>query len=97
MSAKAESEIANTYQGLWYGGSVKIDGQVQTFNYGVLPIVAHSQAMIAQLIGQVGALTAAVQALPGGGQVDMAALEAAAEKGARDALAGLTLKAEVGG
>lgn len=96
MSQKAENEISNTYQGLWYGGRATIDGQLRTFRYGVLPIVAHNQELIAQLIGQVSALTAAVQALPGGGNVDMARLEAAAEKGAREALAGLTLKAEPG-
>ncbi|MBL5972427.1 MAG: M23 family metallopeptidase [Candidatus Leucobacter sulfamidivorax] len=95
MSAKAENEISNTYQGLWYGGHATIDGQVRTFRYGVLPIVAHNQELIAQLIGQQAALLAAVQQLAGGaGTVDMAVIEKAAEKGARDALAGLVLKAD---
>lgn len=61
----------------------------QTAQYGLLPIVIHNQTLIAQLIGQVSALASAA----GVGGADLKALEAAAEKGARDALAELTLKA----
>lgn len=50
--------------------------------------------MIAQQ-GQIAALTKLVEQLGGGGTVDMAAITAAAEKGAREALSGLTLTATV--
>lgn len=60
----------------------------QTAQYGLLPIVIHNQSLIAQLIGQVSALAS----VAGVGGADLKALEAAAEKGARDALAGMTLK-----
>jgi hypothetical protein len=74
-----------------------VDG-ARSAAYGVLDIDIHTQALIAKLIGQQAALLQAVQQLAGGGgTVDMAALEKAAEKGARDALSGLTLKAEVEG
>lgn len=60
----------------------------QTAQYGLLPIVIHNQSLIAQLIGQVSALAS----VAGVGGADLKALEAAAEKGARDAMKSLTLK-----
>lgn len=95
MSAKAEQQIEAIYAALWNGGKNTIDGKVQTFNYGILPIVVHNQTLIAQLKGQVAALSAAVSAVSGGTPINLTAIEAAAEKGAREALDGLTLKAEV--
>ena len=65
----------------------------QSASYGHLEIDIYTQKLVAQLVGQVAGLTEAVKAIPGGKGVDMGALEAAAEKGARDALAGLVLKA----
>lgn len=49
-----ETELANVKAGVWTGGSVTLDGKVQKFNYGVLPIVAHNQRLIA---AQTAALT----------------------------------------
>lgn len=94
MSAKAEQQIEAIYAALWNGGKNTIDGKVQTFNYGILPIVVHNQTLIAQLKGQVAALSAAVSAVSGGTPINLTAIEAAAEKGAREALDGLTFKAE---
>lgn len=105
MSAKAEGEVNASYQALF--GPANAGGQKMTWMsvdgprsaaYGLLDINIHTQALVAQLIGQQAALLQAVQQLAGGGgTVDMAALEKAAEKGARDALSDLTLKAEVKG
>lgn len=69
------------------------DGAKQSF-YGNLEIDIHTQSLVAQLQGQVAALTQAVKSIPGGGGIDMVALEDAAERGAREALSGITLKVE---
>lgn len=69
------------------------NGNQQAF-YGNLEIDIHTQSMVAKLQGQVAALTEAIKAIPGGKGVDMAALEDAAERGAREALSGLVLKAD---
>ena len=64
--------------------------------YGVIDIDTHTQGLVAQLIGQVAALTELVSQSPDGGSVDMSRIEAAAEKGAREALSDLTLKSDTG-
>lgn len=94
MSQKTASEVANTYQGVYYGAEVLIDGKVQKFNYGILPIVAHNQTLIAQLIGMVNGLTEMV-ANSSGGSVDMDAIVKAAEEGSRNAMLGMVFKPEV--
>lgn len=86
------TEVLNTKAGVWTGGKATIDGVVQTFNYGTLPIVTHSQALAAQAIGRLTALEALVkQLLPGatasGAPIDLDAISAAAEDGLRRALA----------
>lgn len=63
--------------------------------YGDLEIGIHTQNLVAQLMGQVTALTELVKQLnTGGGVVDMSKIEAAAFKGAKEANATLTLKAQ---
>lgn len=93
MSAKAEAQIEAIYAALWNGGKNTIDGQIQTFNYGVLPIVAHNQTLLAKQAGQIAALQATVAAIKGGTSIDLGAIEAAAEKGSREALEGMTFTA----
>jgi len=71
-------------------------GHKESTRYGLLPIDIHTQALVSQLIGQVSALTALVQqtATPGQ-QIDMKVIADAAEKGAKEALSGLTLAARI--
>lgn len=71
-----------------------VDGP-RTGQYGVLDIDTYTQQLVSQLIGQIAALTVVVQQLPGGGDIDMDRIVDAAEKGAKEALGNLTLKAEV--
>jgi hypothetical protein len=86
-----KNELLNTKAGVWTGGRVKLDGVVQEFRYGVLPIVAHNQRLIAQQAGQIAALQAIVEQLTVTQNVslDMGAVRDAAERGTRDANAGL--------
>jgi len=86
----------NTYAAVWTGGAVTVDGVARKFNYGILPIVAHNQTLIAKQAGQLAAIAQVVEQLTAasGVALDMAAIEAAAERGAAAALDGLTLKAE---
>jgi hypothetical protein len=86
-----KNELLNTKAGVWTGGRVKLDGVVQEFRCGVLPIVAHNQRLIAQQAGQIAALQAIVEQLTVTQNVslDMGAVRDAAERGARDANAGL--------
>lgn len=88
------AKLNNTYAGVFDGASVLIDGKVQKFNYGILPIVVHNQKLIAKQSGQIAALSAAISAVSGGSPINLTAIEAAAEKGAREALDGLTFKVE---
>lgn len=81
------TELLNTKAGIWTGGSVEVGGKVQRFNYGVLPIVAHNQTLIAQQSSRIAALEEALrQVNSGGSAVDLAAVVNAAEQGARAAL-----------
>lgn len=66
-------------------------------HYGLLDIAIYSQALIAKNAGVLAALQTAVSQLSAGSGValDMKAIEDAAERGARDALSGLTLTAKV--
>lgn len=105
MTPEQANQLSATYQALFgpanAGGAqvswANVDGTVQTAQYGVLPIVIHNQNLIAALAGQVAGIAKAVSQIGGGGQIDMTAITKAAEKGAKDALAGLTLKAEAKG
>lgn len=64
--------------------------------YGLLPISIHTQALVGKQAGQVAALQAMVEQLASanGAVLDMAAIEAAAERGAREALADLKVTIE---
>lgn len=86
-----KNELLNTKAGVWTGGKVKLDGVVQEFRYGVLPIVAHNQRLIAQQAGQIAALQAIVQQLTATQNIalDLGAVQDAADRGTRDANAGL--------
>ena len=74
-----------------------IDGSVQKVNYGALPIVIHNQTLIARQAGRLAAIETVVEQLASvnGAVLDMKAIEAAAERGAKEALSGLTLTADV--
>lgn len=61
-----ETAVANVHAGIWTGGSVSIDGGVQKFKYGVLPITAHNQTLIAQALSRISALTTEVENLKAG-------------------------------
>jgi hypothetical protein len=68
------------------------DGDVQKAKYGLLPIDINTQLLVAQLQGQVSALTALVQQIVSPAQeIDLSALERAAEKGANDAINRVTV------
>lgn len=72
------------------------DGNKEAF-YGVLDITIYTQQLVMAQTGQLAALAAAVAQLKGGGTIDMKALADAAERGAKDALSGLVLTADVKG
>ena len=106
MSARAEEQIDALYKATFGPnngetattkplGWTNIHGDVQTAEYGSLPIEIHSQTLIAQALGELAALRAAVTQLSAGSGValDMAAIEAAAERGVKDALSRLVLTA----
>lgn len=86
-----KTELLNTKAGVWTGGHVKIDGVVQKFRYGVLPIVAHNQRLIAKQAGEIAALQEMVEQLTRLQNVslDMAPVRDAADRGFREANSGL--------
>ena len=92
--AEVKNVANNTWAGVWKGGTAP-DGKV--FNYGILPIVAHSQAQAAQQAAQTQATLAALSNVikqlgeAKGTPVDLEAVTAAAEAGAAKALSGLTV------
>lgn len=65
----------------------------QKAQFGNLEIDIYTQKLVAQLQGQVAALTEAVKALPGGGTIDMDRIEAAAREGALEGIQGVTFVA----
>lgn len=77
-------------------GWKNFDGDAQESRYGLLPITIHNQTLIARSAGELAALKVAVSQMSAGTGVvlDVAAIEEAAERGARDALAGLVLRAD---
>lgn len=87
---KVRNEIMNTHAGIWSGGRATIDGQVSVFNYGVLPIVARNQMLIARLAGQIAALQNVVDQLTSSNDVvlDQVAVDEAQERGSREARGG---------
>lgn len=108
MSAEAERQIDAIYKGIFGPNNgpsaarsplkwLNIGGGAESANYGVLSIIIEDQRRAAVQAGQISALAKLVQQLSpaGGGTIDMAAITAAAEKGAREALNDLTLKAQI--
>ena len=89
---KIDKTTYNTWAGVWTGGT-NVDGK--KFNYGILPIVAHSQAQAAAQAAQTQAAIAALSNVikqlgeATGTPVDLEAVTAAAEAGAAKALSGL--------
>ena len=86
-----KNELLNTKAGVWTGGKVRIDGIVQDFRYGALPIVAHNQKLIAKQAGQIAALQEIIDQLTSvqNVSIDMGPVRDAAERGIREANAGL--------
>lgn len=91
-------KVHNTWAGVWDGGSHK----GKTFNYGILPIVAHSQAQASAQAAQTQATLAALSNVikqlgeSKGTPVDLEAVTAAAEAGAAKALSGLSITIQQG-
>lgn len=87
LSAEAEKKIEWIHYMLAYGGTVN----GTKFNYGVLPIVAHNQTLIAQQSGRLAALEEAVKQVAArpGVALDLGAIQKAAEDGVRAAFEGL--------
>ena len=77
------NNLNNLYAGVFSGASVLVDGQVKKFNYGILPIVANNQTLIAQQSGRIAALESVIKQLAEkpGSPVDLSAVEAAAKAG----------------
>lgn len=93
LLVEALTEIRNTKAGVWTGGT--LNGQ--KFNYGALPIVAHNQTLIGRLTAQVGALSAAVQAMASASGADPDAILSAVEQGVKNAMAGVSFSVDVEG
>lgn len=95
--AEVKNVAQNTWAGVWTGGTVN----GQKFNYGILPIVAHSQAQAAARDAQIQATLAALSEVikqlgaAKGTPVDFEAVTAAAEAGAAKALSGLSATATI--
>ncbi|QGH74510.1 endolysin [Arthrobacter phage Kuleana] len=83
---KIDKTTYNTWAGVWDGGSHK----GQKFNYGILPIVAHSQNLEAQnaaiIKNLLGALTAAVKGEAFDEDKLLAGVQASAEAGVKAAI-----------
>lgn len=97
--AEVKNVAQNTWAGVWTGGT-NVDGK--KFNYGILPIVAHSQAQAAAQAAQTQATLAALSNVikqlgeSKGTPVDLEAVTAAAEAGAAKALSGLSVTIQQG-
>jgi hypothetical protein len=97
--AEVKNIANNNWAGIWKGGTAP-DGKV--FNYGILPIVAHTQAQAAQRDAQIQATLAALSNVikqlgaASGTPVDLEAVTAAAEAGAAKALSGLSVTIQQG-
>ncbi|MFE5673182.1 M23 family metallopeptidase [Agromyces sp. NPDC056523] len=66
------NRLNNVWAGLFKGASVEVDeGVVKRFAYGVLPIVAHNQTLIAQQSARIAALEEALSQLAQGTGVQL--------------------------
>lgn len=88
------NKASNAYEGVFNGAEVVVNGKVQKYTAGVLPIVVETQKRLAVQAGQIAALSAAVSNISGGTPINLTAIEEAAEKGAREAFDGITFKAQ---
>lgn len=108
MSAEAEAQIRAVYAAIF--GAPNIEAEQITWakphgeksgvaQYGIFDVLINVQGVNAQNAGRISALQAAVSQLSAGSGValDMKAIEDAAERGAKEALSGLTLSANVDG
>lgn len=67
FSDRDRNRMNNIWAGLFQGASVEVDpGVVKRFNYGVLPIVAHNQDLIAKQSARIAALEEKVAQLASG-------------------------------
>lgn len=89
-------DARNTWSGVWTGGT-NIDGQ--KFKFGILPIVAHNQTLIASQSAQIKALVGAIAALAKGETLDeaklLAGVQAAAEAGVKAGIQDGTVTVDV--
>ena len=83
------NNLNNLYKGVFSGASVLVDGQVKKFNYGILPIVANNQALIAAQSGRIAALESVIKQLAEkpGSPVDLTAVQAAIKAGLAEGVA----------
>lgn len=108
MSAEAESQIRAVYAAIF--GAPNIDADQITWvkphgdksgvaQYGIFDVLINVQGVNAQNAGKIAALQTAVSQLSAGSGValDMQKIEDAAERGAKDALRGLTFTTDVDG
>lgn len=103
MSQKAEQQIEAVYAALFGPANLGVEkttwkrpfGEtVGEAYYGMFDVAIRTQELVVKQQGQIAALTNLVeQAGVGDGTVDMKAVTAAAERGAKEALNNLTLKA----
>ena len=103
MSQKAEQQIEAVYAALFGPANLGVEkttwkrpfGEtVGEAYYGMFDVAIRTQELVVKQQGQIAALTNLVeQAGVGDGTVDMNAVTAAAERGAKEALNNLTLKA----
>ena len=87
IATQTSKDAKNTHAGVWKGGSYN----GQTFNYGILPIVAHSQRLEAENSAVIKNLISALAKVVGGEKFDEAKLLAgvkdSAKAGTTEALA----------
>ena len=103
MSQKAEQQIEAVYAALFGPANLGVEkttwkrpfGEtVGEAYYGMFDVAIRTQELVVKQQGQIAALTNLVeQTGVGDGVVDMKAVTAAAERGAKEALNNLTLKA----
>lgn len=106
MSARAEEQIEAIYAAVFGPANLGVEKTTwarpfgekpgEAF-YGMFDVDLRTQQLVLGLQGQIAGLVKALEQLSpgGGGQIDMAAIEAAAARGAREAQANLVLRAEI--
>lgn len=105
MSAEADAQIRAVYGAVFGAPNIgakqvtwkKPSGPAGVANYGIFDCIIALQGVAAKSAGELAAIKAAVSQLSVGSGValDMKVIEAAAERGAKEALSGLVLTADV--